>query len=85
MIEQAVRDLGVDPSRSFVVGDTWLDVGLAHRVAAQGILVRTGMGAAQERRPADGVRADSVVDNLAAAVSWILQHPQTAIRDPQCR
>jgi D-glycero-D-manno-heptose 1,7-bisphosphate phosphatase len=74
MIDRAARDLGIDPARSFVVGDTWLDVGLARAVGARGILVRTGAGAAWEARPQADLAADAVVDNLAAAASWILRH-----------
>jgi D-glycero-D-manno-heptose 1,7-bisphosphate phosphatase len=73
MIHNAARDLGLDPARSFVVGDTWLDIGLARAVGARGILVRTGAGAAWEARPVEGLAADAVADNLAAAVSVILQ------------
>ena len=51
MVDRAVRDLDLDPARSFVVGDKWLDVGLARAVGARGILVRTGTGAAEEARP----------------------------------
>jgi D-glycero-D-manno-heptose 1,7-bisphosphate phosphatase len=72
LIERAARDLGLDPSRSFMVGDKWLDVGAARAVGARGILVRTGLGAAQEARPQPDLSADTIVDNLAAAVSWIL-------------
>jgi D-glycero-D-manno-heptose 1,7-bisphosphate phosphatase len=74
LVERAARDLGLDPSRSFVVGDTWSDVALARTVGARGILVRTGVGAAQEARPKDGLAADAIVDNLAAAASWILMN-----------
>jgi D-glycero-D-manno-heptose 1,7-bisphosphate phosphatase len=84
LINRAVNELGLDAARSFVVGDKWLDVQLGHAVGARAILVRTGTGAVEERRPPDGVTADAVVDNLAAAASWILMHPQSAIRDPQC-
>ena len=73
MIDQAARDLGLDPARSFVVGDKWLDVQLGRAVGARAILVRTGMGAEQEREPPPGVTADAVVDNLAAAAGWILR------------
>jgi D-glycero-D-manno-heptose 1,7-bisphosphate phosphatase len=73
MITQAAADLGLDPARSFVVGDTWLDIGLARSVGARGILVRTGAGAAWEARRPPDLAADAVVDNLAAAVSVILQ------------
>jgi phosphoglycolate phosphatase-like HAD superfamily hydrolase len=67
-----VRELGVDPGRSFVVGDRWLDVALARAIGASGVLVRTGYGASVEQeRPAD-LTADAIVDNLIAAASWIL-------------
>jgi len=79
MIDQAARDLGLDPARSFVVGDKWLDVQLGLVVGARAILVRTGMGAAEERQPPDGVAADAVVDNLAAAASWIIGSLKSAV------
>lgn len=73
LIDQAVSDLGLDPARSFVVGDTWGDVGLGRAVGARAILVRTGSGAIEEPRPVDGIAADAVVDNLVAAASWIIR------------
>jgi len=79
LIENAAADLGLDPSRSFVVGDRWLDVQLGRAVGARAILVRTGSGATEEARPQDGVAADAVVDNLAAAASWILLNRPSAI------
>ena len=72
LIEQAAADLGLDAARSFVVGDKWIDVRLARAVGARAILVRTGSGATEEMRVPAGVAADAVVDNLAAAASWIL-------------
>jgi D-glycero-D-manno-heptose 1,7-bisphosphate phosphatase len=74
LVERAARDLGLDPSRSFVVGDTRRDIGLARAVGARGILVRSGEGGAEATRLAGGLAADAVVDNLAAAASWILMH-----------
>jgi len=74
LVDRAVRDLSLDAARSFVVGDRWLDIGMAHAIGGRGILVRTGVGAAQEREPVEGVTADAIVDNLAAAASWILTH-----------
>jgi len=74
LVDRAVRDLSLDAARSFVVGDRWLDIGMAHAIGARGILVRTGVGAAQALEPVEGVRPDAVADNLAAAVSWILTH-----------
>ena len=74
LVDRAVRELGIDPGRSFAVGDRWLDVALAREVGAAGVLVRTGYGLTEEQRPLAGLAADAVVDNLAAAASWILQH-----------
>jgi D-glycero-D-manno-heptose 1,7-bisphosphate phosphatase len=72
LVERATRELGVDPARSFTVGDRWLDVKLAANVGAKGILVRTGYGALEETRPPSDVTADAVVNNLVEAVGWIL-------------
>jgi D-glycero-D-manno-heptose 1,7-bisphosphate phosphatase len=72
LVDRAVRDLGLDPSRAYVVGDKWVDVGLARAVGARAVLVRTGYGAAEEAAQPANLTADAVVDNLAAAVSWIL-------------
>ena len=94
LIDRASGDLGIDPARSFVVGDKWSDVQLGRAVGARAILVRTGGGAVEERNPLPGVSADTIVDNLAAAASWILResailnppspiNPQSAIRNPQ--
>ncbi len=74
MIDRAAADLDLDPARSFVVGDKWIDVQLGQAVGARTLLVRTGMGANEERRPPDGVTADAVVDNLAAAAGWIISN-----------
>jgi D-glycero-D-manno-heptose 1,7-bisphosphate phosphatase len=73
LVDRAVREFGVDPRQSFVVGDRWLDVQLAHEVGANGVLVRTGYGATEEHHPPGGTVAEAVTDNLAGAVSWILR------------
>jgi D-glycero-D-manno-heptose 1,7-bisphosphate phosphatase len=73
MITQAATDLGLDPARSFVVGDKWADIGAARAAGARGVLVRTGYGAIEETQPSPDVTADAVVDNLVEAVSWILR------------
>jgi D-glycero-D-manno-heptose 1,7-bisphosphate phosphatase len=74
LVDRAVRDLDLDPARSFVVGDKWVDVGLARGVGAISVMVRTGYGAAEEATPPADLQADAIVDNLAAAASWILQN-----------
>jgi D-glycero-D-manno-heptose 1,7-bisphosphate phosphatase len=72
MVDRAARDLGVDPRRSFMVGDRWLDIALARTIGARGILVRTGYGLTEEARPSPDLQADLVTDNLISAASWIL-------------
>ncbi|WP_395664820.1 HAD-IIIA family hydrolase [Methylocella sp.] len=47
MVDDAARDLDIDPSRSFVIGDKLSDVELAAAVGATGLLVTTGHGAAE--------------------------------------
>jgi D,D-heptose 1,7-bisphosphate phosphatase len=77
MIEDAVRDLGIDLKQSWVVGDKWLDVQLGHAAGTKSILVRTGWGAQQEQDRPAGQHVDAVCDNLIHAVSVILgtNHP----------
>jgi len=72
MVEDAVRDLGLDPARSWVIGDKWLDVQLGQAVGARSILVRTGWGRRQESTRPEGQHVDAVCDNLMHAVSVIL-------------
>jgi D-glycero-D-manno-heptose 1,7-bisphosphate phosphatase len=74
MVDRAVQELGIDPARSFTVGDRWLDVALAQTVGARGVLVRTGYGLTEEQKPKLDVRADAIVNNLAEAAGWILRH-----------
>ena len=72
LVDRAARDLGVDPTRSFVVGDRWLDVALANNIGADGLLVRTGYGRVEEAQPKAGVAPAAIVNNLVEAASWIL-------------
>jgi len=79
LVDRAARELGIDPRRSFTVGDRWLDVALARAIGGAGVLVRTGYGLTEEQKPVDGLAADAVVDNLAAAASWILRKRKSEI------
>ena len=72
MLRRAAADLGLDPTRSYVVGDKWSDIALARHVGATGILVRTGYGVTQEARP-DRPSDSLVVEDLMAATVRILR------------
>ncbi len=75
LLERAAREHSLELSRSFVVGDRYGDVELAHRAGSRGVLVRTGYGAEDVARNSAQwpVPPDFVADDLAAAVEWILR------------
>ena len=77
LVDRAAQELGIDPARSFVVGDRWLDIQLARAVGARGVLVRTGYGMTEHARPIPDVVADVVADNLIDATAWILRNLTT--------
>jgi D-glycero-D-manno-heptose 1,7-bisphosphate phosphatase len=72
MVLDAVRDLGLDPTRSWVIGDKWLDVQLGQRVGARGILVRTGWGRLEEETRPEGQTVHAICDTLAEAAAVVL-------------
>jgi D-glycero-D-manno-heptose 1,7-bisphosphate phosphatase len=78
MLERAARAHGLDLRRSFVVGDRYGDIELAHRVGARAILVRTGYGEGEiqwhsAKWPAP---PDFIAEDLADAADWILRQPK---------
>ncbi len=73
MIEQACRELQLDPSRSVMVGDRWLDVACGRAAGTRTVLVRTGYGAYEACHPAAADSADAILNNLREAVDWILR------------
>lgn len=78
MLECAARDHAIDLQRSFVIGDRYIDVQLAHNACARGILVRTGYGEGELACHAAKWPAapDYVAKDLAQAVDWILRQPR---------
>jgi D-glycero-D-manno-heptose 1,7-bisphosphate phosphatase len=73
MVEQACGRFDIDLPRSFVIGDKLSDIGLAGRVGAKGVLVRTGYGEDVVRAHNGQVPgAAHVAADLAAATAWVL-------------
>lgn len=76
LLERAARERNLDLEGSFVVGDRYADVQMAHAMGCRGILVMTGYGRGEyqwfherwTRQP------DSVVENLLDAADVILDH-----------
>ena len=75
MLERAVREHCIDLQRSFVVGDRYGDIHLAHNAEARGILVRTGYGEEEIARHSAAWPSppDFTADDLTEAVDWILR------------
>jgi D-glycero-D-manno-heptose 1,7-bisphosphate phosphatase len=73
MIEQACREMALDPSRSIMVGDRWLDVECGRAAGTRSVLVRTGHGGHDADNPPEGACADAILNNLMEAVGWILR------------
>lgn len=72
LLLNATADLGLDPSRSFMVGDALSDVIAGQRAGARSILVLTGRGATQVPLLAnEGLPDVPIVADLAAAVALI--------------
>jgi D-glycero-D-manno-heptose 1,7-bisphosphate phosphatase len=75
MVEEAAKDLDIDFSRSYVVGDRGVDIEFGYRFGAKGILVLTGYGKGEWEYFRDQwkVQPDYVATNLCEAVQWILR------------
>jgi D-glycero-D-manno-heptose 1,7-bisphosphate phosphatase len=68
MIEEAVRDLGIDQSKSWMVGDKDIDIECGRAAGCRTILVRTGYGC----RHAASSNPDHVAEGIAEAIELIL-------------
>jgi D-glycero-D-manno-heptose 1,7-bisphosphate phosphatase len=74
LVLQASEEMGLDPKRSYVVGDRWSDIKTAANCGATSILVRTGYGRGDEQYigPHQEIQPDFKADDLLEAVAWIL-------------
>ena len=76
MVEAAAKQFGIDLSKSFVVGDRFVDIRLAHRVGARSVLVLTGVGRTElEEEGTEGTeQPDHIAENVYEAARWIVGH-----------
>ncbi len=70
MVEEAVRDLGIDPARSWFVGDKAIDIACGRAAGCRTILVRTGYGHQHGE-----CGADFTVGDVREAVEVVLRQP----------
>jgi len=75
LIDQARESFDIDMSNSYVVGDRYTDIELAHRAGLKGIMVKTGygLGDIDYVLPTRPVRPDHIAQDLLDAVKWILE------------
>ncbi len=75
MLRQAARDLPIDLSHSYVVGDKLSDIQLGREGGLHTCLVLTGYGEQEKERIEKGetsIKPDFVAQDLHQAVNWIL-------------
>lgn len=75
LVDFAIKELNIDCSLSYSVGDRMIDVEFGHRVKAKSILVLTGYGREEWdlKRDRWTVTPDHVAQDLFEAVQWILK------------
>jgi D-glycero-D-manno-heptose 1,7-bisphosphate phosphatase len=73
MIEEAVRDLGLDLSRGYFVGDKPMDIACGHNAGLPAILVRTGYG--ERHLDSD---AEFIARDVTEALDWIFERESLA-------
>jgi D-glycero-D-manno-heptose 1,7-bisphosphate phosphatase len=75
MARRAAAELGLDLSRSYMIGDKVEDVEFGRAAGATPVLVRTGYGASAEIQLSErAIPPAAVSDTLLEAVDWILEH-----------
>jgi D-glycero-D-manno-heptose 1,7-bisphosphate phosphatase len=75
LLRQAAQELDVDLSRSYVVGDRYIDLELAANAGARGILVLTGYGRGELEYYQGPKRVEPIyiAQDLRDAAGWILE------------
>ena len=72
-LQEAESEFGVDLAQSYMVGDKLLDLQCGWNAGVKkSILVRTGYGTDFERDEPQATAEAAIVDDLPAAVDWIL-------------
>jgi D,D-heptose 1,7-bisphosphate phosphatase len=75
MVEQACRELALNPSASWMIGDQTRDIEMAHRAGLRSILVRTGTAGRDGNFTA---KPDFTADDLLMAAHMILEQKKAA-------
>jgi histidinol-phosphate phosphatase family protein len=81
MLLAAANDLDVDLSRSWMIGDSSVDIEAGARAGCRNILVECEASAHRRQMPCF---PDARVPNLAAAVQWLLSHEYLCHANSPC-
>jgi lipopolysaccharide heptosyltransferase II len=75
MVARAIKDLSLDPTSVYVIGDQSRDVELARRIGARSVLVMSGSTSLEglQQLQRDGGPPDAVAAGFREAVEWILR------------
>jgi len=72
LIKQALKDFPqIDLSQSYMVGDKFSDVQMAHNAGCKGVLVKTGHGTEELEKEHNEITPDYVCNNLLEFVKFI--------------
>jgi D-glycero-D-manno-heptose 1,7-bisphosphate phosphatase len=80
LIDAACAEFDIDLPNSYVVGDRYTDIELAHRAGLKGIMVKTGygMGDIEYVLPRVPRGPDHIARDLLDAVHWLLKDKKSA-------
>ncbi len=80
LIDEACAEFDIDLPKSYVIGDRYTDIELAHRAGLKGIMVMTGygMGDIEYVLPQLARGPDHIARDLLDAVHWLLKNEKSA-------
>ena len=73
LIKKGIRVFGINPEKSFVIGDKLTDIELGKKTGMETVLVLTGTGRSERKRITRNTRPDRIVGNLYSAVKHVLK------------
>jgi D-glycero-D-manno-heptose 1,7-bisphosphate phosphatase len=79
LIDEACAAFDIDLPNSYVIGDRYTDIELAHRAGLKGILVKTGYGRGDIEYvlPHVAKGPDHIAEDLLDAVHWLLKNAKS--------
>jgi D-glycero-D-manno-heptose 1,7-bisphosphate phosphatase len=72
MLKKAARDLGIDPRKSFAIGDSLRDLAAGREIGARTVLIFTGSPERLGEMLREAQRPDNACATLAEAARWIV-------------